>query len=72
MQELQSRLQGAVFIMKIDPKSSLHFIRMALGHERFAAVHTQCGRYEYVVMPFGLTNAPKHFKEKLIKYYNYC
>jgi hypothetical protein len=67
MQELQSRLQGAVFIMKIELKSSLHFILRALGHEKFTAVHTQFGRYEYMVMPFGLTNAPATFQREINK-----
>jgi len=59
MEELPSRLRGATHITKVDLKSGLYLIGIALGHEKFTAFRTKFGLYEYIVMPFGLCNAPE-------------
>lgn len=65
MLELQRRIFGADFITQIDLKPGFHFIRMAMGHEKYTAFRTKFGLYEYMVMPLGLTNAPATFQREI-------
>jgi len=43
MSELQGRISRVDFIPRVDLKSGFHFLRMALGHEKFTAVRTEFG-----------------------------
>jgi hypothetical protein len=56
MEELQSRLNGAIHITKVNHKSWFYFISIALGREMFATFRTNFGIQAYMVMPFMLYN----------------
>ena len=53
------------FITKLDFKASVHLMRMAIGHEKYTAFHTNFGLFEYLVIRFGLTNAPATFEREV-------
>jgi len=65
MQELQDRIQGALFFTKIDLKNGYHLVRMKVCEEWKTAFRTCCGLYEFLVIPFGLTNASATFQDKM-------
>jgi len=65
LHELQDRLYGADFILKVDLKLGFHVIRMLLGHENYTAYRTNFGLLVYTVMPFGLTTAPATFQRQI-------
>jgi hypothetical protein len=57
LEELSAQVRGATPITKIDLKSGVYLIIMALGHEKYTAFRTKFGLYQYMVMPFGICNA---------------
>jgi len=65
MQELQDRVQGAQWFMKMDLKNGFHLIRVKEADEWKMAFRTRYGLYEFQVMPFGLTNAPSTFQDMM-------
>jgi hypothetical protein len=62
IQEIQDKIQGAVWFTKFDITDAYYRIRIAEGEEWKTAFRTKFGFYEYLVMPFGLTNAPPTFQ----------
>ena len=60
--ELQDRLAGAKYFIKIDLKSGFYFVRMAEGEEWKTAFRCRSGLFEFRVMPMGLINAPATFQ----------
>ncbi|GFF57017.1 gag-pol polyprotein [Aspergillus lentulus] len=60
--EIQDRIRGAKWFMKLDITDAYNHLRIAEGEEWKTAFRTKFGHYEYLVMPFGLTNAPASFE----------
>jgi len=65
MQELQDRVQGALWFTKLDLKNGFNLIRIRQGDEWKTAFRTRYGLFEFKVMPFGLTNAPSTFQDMM-------
>ncbi len=55
--ELQDRLFGAKYFIKLNLREAYNQIRMKAGEEWKTAFRTRYELYEYTMMPFGLTNA---------------
>ena len=54
--ELQDRLAGIKYFIKINLKLGFYFIRMAEGEEWKTAFRYRYGLFEFRVMPMGLIN----------------
>ena len=65
IQELQDRVQGAQWFMKMDLKNGFQLIRMRKGDVWKTAFRTRYRVFEFQVMPFGLTNAPSTFQDMM-------
>jgi hypothetical protein len=59
--DLFDQLKGASVLLKIDPRSGYHQLKIQAYDIPKTAFLTRCGLYEYMVMSFGLTNAPAYF-----------
>ena len=65
MQELQDRVRGAQWLMKMDLKNGFHLIRIREGDEWKTVFRTRYGLFQFQVMPFRLTNAPSTFQDMM-------
>ena len=65
VEDLFDKLQGAIYVSRIDLKSGYHQIRIVLKDIHKTTFCTTFGLFEYLVMPFGLTNAPATFNKML-------
>jgi len=64
-EELSAQVQRAKHITKVNLKSGFYLIRMALGHEKYTALHIKFALFKYMVMPFGLRNTPATLQREI-------
>ena len=57
IEELQDRLQGAKWFIKLNQREAYNLIRMKAGEEWKTAFRIRYDLYEYLIMSFELTNA---------------
>jgi len=65
MQELQHRVRGAQWFLKMDLKNGFHLIHVWEGDKWKTAFPTRYGLFEFQVMLFELTNAPSTFQDMM-------
>jgi hypothetical protein len=65
MEGLQSRMNKATHITKVNFKSKFYLIRMGLEYEKLTVFRIKFGLYKYMVWPFGFCNAPTTFQREI-------
>jgi hypothetical protein len=67
IQEIQDKIRGAKWFIKLNITNAYYHIRIAEGEEWKTAFRSKFRLYKYLVMPFRLTNAPPGFQQFINK-----